>query len=61
MSKSFPSPWDFTQPEYDQRSSIYMNAGTHHGVGKRQPVGTEKQSGKPAIPQNSRCDNPGQP
>lgn len=35
------SPWDFTCPEYDQRSSCFVNAGTHHGVGHRQPVGHE--------------------
>jgi hypothetical protein len=33
------SPWDFTCPQYDQRSSCYVNAGTHYGVGHRQPVG----------------------
>lgn len=35
------SPWDFTCPEYDQRSSCFVNAGQHHGVGHRQPVGHE--------------------
>lgn len=33
------SPWDFTCPQYDQRSSNFVNAGTHYGVGLRQPVG----------------------
>jgi hypothetical protein len=33
------SPWDFSQPPYDERSSCYVNAGTHHGVGHKQPVG----------------------
>lgn len=33
------SPWDFTCPQYDQRSSCYINAGTHYGVGHTQPVG----------------------
>jgi len=33
------SPWDFTCPQYDQRSSNFVNAGTHYGVGHRQPVG----------------------
>ncbi len=33
------SPWDFSAPPYDERSSCYVNAGSHHGVGYRQPVG----------------------
>lgn len=33
------SPWDFTCPQYDQRSSNFVNAGTHYGVGHKQPVG----------------------
>jgi hypothetical protein len=37
------SPWDFRCPEYDQRSSCFVNAGTHYGVGVNQPIGTEKQ------------------
>lgn len=35
------SPWDFRCPQYDQRSSSFVNAGTHYGVGHRQPVGHE--------------------
>ena len=38
------SPWDFTCPQYDQRSSNFVNAGTHYGVGHNQPVG---HSGNP--------------
>ena len=33
------SPWDFRCPQYDERSSSFVNAGTHYGVGSRQPVG----------------------
>lgn len=33
------SPWDFSCPQYDERSSCFVNAGTHYGVGHRQPVG----------------------
>ncbi len=40
------SPWDFTCPQYDQRSSNFVNAGTHYGVGHRQPVGHE---GNPSV------------
>lgn len=35
------SPWDFTCPQYDQRSSCFVNAGIHYGVGHKQPVGHE--------------------
>lgn len=38
--KSIKSPWNFDAPEYDHRSSCYVNAGSHYGVGHRQPVGT---------------------
>lgn len=37
--KSVKNPWDFSAPDYDSRSSCYVSAGTHHGVGHRQPVG----------------------
>jgi len=33
------SPWDFRCPQYDQRSSNWVNAGTNYGVGHNQPVG----------------------
>jgi hypothetical protein len=33
------SPWDFRCPQYDQRSSNFINAGTHYGVGFNQPIG----------------------
>ena len=43
--KNFPengkpsSIWSFECPQYDQRSSCFVNAGTHYGVGINQPVG----------------------
>ena len=33
------SPFDFRCPQYDQRSSCFVNAGTHYGSGINQPVG----------------------
>lgn len=33
------SPWDFTCPQYDQRSGNFIDAGAHFGVGRRSPVG----------------------
>ena len=44
------SPWDFRCPEYDQRSSNFINAGTHYGVGHTQPIGHE---GNPAQKANT--------
>lgn len=40
------SPWDFRCPQYDQRSSNFINAGTHYGKGIIQPIGHE---GNPKI------------
>jgi hypothetical protein len=47
------SPWDFTCPQYDQRSSCFVNAGTHYGVGHNQPVGHKGNPKKivPILPQ----------
>ncbi len=33
------SPWDFRCPQYDQRSSNFINAGTHYGSCHKQPIG----------------------
>lgn len=44
------SPWDFRCPQYDQRSSNFVNAGTHYGIGHRQPVGHE---GNPYMQANT--------
>jgi hypothetical protein len=43
------SIWDFRCPQYDQRSSCYVNAGTHYGVGHKQPVG-HKGNPKETVP-----------
>jgi hypothetical protein len=39
-------PWDWKCPQYDERSSNFINAGTHYGVGHKTPVGHE---GKPKM------------
>lgn len=44
------SPWDYRCPQYDERSSCFVNAGTHYGVGHRQPVGTKKHTNPKVIP-----------
>jgi hypothetical protein len=33
------SPWDFRQPQYDERTSCFVKAGTNYGQAYRQPVG----------------------
>jgi hypothetical protein len=33
--------WDYRSPQYDERSSNWVNAGTHYGVGINQPIGHE--------------------
>lgn len=48
--RSIKSPWDFTCPHYDQRSSCFVNAGAHHGVGHAQPVGSHNHSNKGKVP-----------
>ena len=48
--KSVKNPWSFDQTKYDERSSCFINAGTHQGVGKKQPVGTVTSSNDYAIP-----------
>ena len=50
--KHMKSPWDFTCPDYDERSSCYVNAGSHYGVGHRQPIGHEAnpKSSSPVLP-----------
>ncbi len=47
------SPWDFRCPQYDERSSCFVNAGTHYGVGYTQPVGHsgDPKQHVPALPQ----------
>lgn len=42
------STWDYRCPQYDQRSSNFINAGTHYGIAHRQPVG-HKGNPKPVV------------
>lgn len=44
------TPWSYSMPDYDQRSSCFVNVGVDYGVGHTNPVGTEKASTKPAMP-----------
>jgi len=37
--KKIKSPWNFDCPPYDERTSCYVDAGSHYGIGHRQPVG----------------------
>lgn len=40
------SPWDFRCPPYDERTSCYVDAGSHYGIGHKSPVG---HSGNPKV------------
>lgn len=54
--KKIKSPFNFDCPPYDERSSCYINAGSHYGVGHKQPVG-HKENPKPSaktLPQDRR-------
>jgi hypothetical protein len=42
--------WDFRCPQYDQRTSCFVNAGTHYGIGHKQPVGSMTHNNKGHIP-----------
>jgi len=33
------TPWENQMPTYDQRTSCFVNVGTHYGVGHNQPIG----------------------
>ena len=50
--KKMKSPWNFDCPDYDERTSCYVNTGSHYGVGHRQPVGHEgnPKSTSPCLP-----------
>ncbi len=37
--KKMKTPWTFTAPEYDQRTSCFVDAGSHYGIGMKNPVG----------------------
>ena len=51
-TKKENSPWNFDAPTYDERSSNFVNAGDHYGVGHRQPVGHsgDPKSSSPVLP-----------
>lgn len=48
--KKIKAPWNQVQPEYDDRTSCYVNVGSHYGVGKNQPVGSLSHSMKGEVP-----------
>ena len=48
-TKEMKSPWNFDQPDYDERTSCFVNAGSHSGVGHKQPVG-HKNEPKMRVP-----------
>lgn len=44
------TPWSYSQPHYDQRSSCFVNVGVDYGVGHTNPVGTKSVSMKGEVP-----------
>lgn len=38
-TKTKKTPWNFTAPCYDERTSCYVDAGSHYGIGHKNPVG----------------------
>jgi hypothetical protein len=51
-------PWDFKAPTKDYSHSGEIQCGDNYGTGVAQPIGTEKVSGKMAVPQESKCWSP---
>lgn len=49
-NKSNDSIWNFKCPQYDQRSSCFINAGTKYGVGHAQPIGKFEANPTGAVP-----------
>lgn len=50
------SPWDFRCPQYDQRSSNFINAGTHYGIGRTQPIGHKGNPIEDNLPPKGRVN-----
>lgn len=50
--KTRKTHWDFRCPQYDQRSSNFVNAGSYHGVGHKNPIGRagNPKSRVPTLP-----------
>lgn len=48
--KKAKSPWNFDAPQYDERTSCFVSAGTNYGEGRRQPLGTVRHSSEGGVP-----------
>lgn len=42
-NKVIKSPFNFDCPQYDERSSKFITAGSHYGVGVTQPIGSKEK------------------
>jgi hypothetical protein len=51
-------PFSAKAPSYDNRTSCSLALGNDYGVGHRNPVGTEKLSGKSPIPMKAQSFSP---
>ena len=54
--KSMKSPWNFDAPCYDERTSCFVSAGTNHGVGKNQPIGSLNHKADSSVIPKGRVD-----
>jgi hypothetical protein len=56
QNKEMKSPWDYRAPCYDERTSCFINTGSHYGVGHTQPVGHKGDPKKDvaALPRTSK-------
>lgn len=46
-------PENFAAPPYDQRSSCFVRAGEDHGIGYKQPVGSQKHTPQSPLPKGA--------
>lgn len=45
------SSWDFRGPQYDQRSSCFIKAGTDYGIGRCSPIGKMEHTTFNTVPE----------
>lgn len=58
--KTVHSYWQHKQPQYDGRTSCFINTGTEYGVGHTNPVGHHGEPKKEVatLPQHVKTFNP---
>lgn len=51
-------PWGFKCPQYDERTSCFIDAGTNYGIGFSQPIGHEGNPKSEGVPMGIKRKNP---